>query len=73
MVWFAGMRSPTLTCLSAVVYPNAKDKEMGLTCFVVGFFFFNCHADNDHQSLQNKLLKMKSVKSLLLLSSFKCE
>lgn len=30
MVQFAGMWSPTLTCLSAVVYPNAKDKERGL-------------------------------------------
>lgn len=70
MAWFVRMWTPILTCLSAVVYPNAKEKERGLTW--VGFFL-NCHANNDHQSLQNELVKMKSVKSLLPLTSFKCE
>lgn len=68
VVPFAGTWSPTIICLSAVVYPDAKDKERGLT-----WCFFSCHADKDHQPLQTELLKMKTVKSLLSLSSFKCE
>lgn len=34
-VWFAGMWSPTRTCLSALVYQNAKDLERGLTSLFI--------------------------------------